>query len=104
MFKVAFADGNQMMEYDTRRAKIETTSVAAENSLLGYMETKQLLEQRLLSKTKYGLTLSQFIHTQCHQLSLPINKASLPKMHINRNMPRAVVYCPKCWGGLGSRT
>eukprot|EP00956_Cyclotella_meneghiniana_P045723 scaffold381631_cov66-Cyclotella_meneghiniana.AAC.1 len=37
-------------------------------------------------------------------MSVWVNRAFLPKMHINRNMPRAVVYGPKRWGGLGLNT
>ena len=79
-------DGNQREEFATRSTKVEHTCVAAENYRMNYTEAKQLLEQRLLAQTKYGLTLSQFDQNQCQKLSVRINRAFLPKMHINRNI------------------
>ena len=55
-------------------------------------------------QTRYGLTLSQFTKAQRERLSAQINKTFLPLMRINRHMPRAVVYGPIRWGGLGLNT
>lgn len=61
-------DANQMIEYESWTGKIEHMCIAAETSRLGYTEAKQMLEQRLLPQSKYGLRLSQFTQTQCQRM------------------------------------
>eukprot|EP00956_Cyclotella_meneghiniana_P033092 scaffold93176_cov89-Cyclotella_meneghiniana.AAC.1 len=97
-------DANQKVEYEERMGKIKKTCSAANSARLQYSEAKQLLERRLLMQTRYGLTLSQFTKAQCERMSAQINKTFLPLMRINRHMPRAVVYGPVRWGGLGLNT
>jgi hypothetical protein len=97
-------DASQEDEYVSRTKKIEHICNGAKSSRLTFKEAKQLLEQRLLMQTKYGLYLSQFTKKQCQPLTVLTNDTFLPKLHIHRKMKRAVVWGPISHGGLGLNT
>jgi hypothetical protein len=97
-------DGNQDQEYSERYAKVQHLCNGAQSCRLSYPEALQLLNQRLLMQLRYGLVLSQFTPKQCHPMSVLINVTFLPLLHVHRRMPRAVVWGPKCLGGLGLNT
>ena len=44
--------------------------------------------------------MTGFTENQCHAIHKPFVAALLPKMGLNQNMPRAVIYGPM---GLGGR-
>jgi hypothetical protein len=97
-------DASQRDEFENRKSKIFQICVGAQSSRLSFKEAKQLLEQRLLMQTKYGLHLSQFTEKQCKELTVRINATFLPKLHIHSKMKRAVVWGPRSLGGLGLNT
>jgi hypothetical protein len=97
-------DVNQTMELAERMDKIQHMCTAAQSSRLSYSEAHQLLHQRLLMQTRYGLVLSQFTPKQCHPMTVLINTTFLPLMRVHRRTPRAVVWGPVSLGGLGLNT
>jgi hypothetical protein len=97
-------DGNQKTEHSERLAKIQGICSGAQTTRLGYDESLQLLNQRLLMQTKYGLVLSQYTPKLAHPLSVLINQTFLPLLHVHRRMPRAVVWGPRALGGLELNT
>jgi hypothetical protein len=97
-------DANQVTEHTERLGKIQGICNGAQTTRLGYDESLQLLNQRLLMQTKYGLVLSQYTPKLAHPLSVLINETFLPLLHIHRRMPRAVVWGPKALGGLELNT
>ena len=52
----------------------------------------------------YSLALTQFTDKQCKKIATVIEKVILPKMGINRNIPKAVLYGPQEYGGLAFPT
>jgi hypothetical protein len=98
------ADGNQDTEYSERYARLQQLCASAQTSRLSYSEALQLLNQRLLMQLRYGLVLSQFAYKQCQQMTVLLNATFLPLLHVHRRMPRAIVWGPKCLGGLGLNT
>jgi hypothetical protein len=97
-------DANQVKELDERMKKIQQICTAAQSSRLSYAEAHQLLHQRLLMQTRYGLVLSQFTPKQCHPMMVLINGTFLPLMRVHQRTPRAVVWGPISLGGLGLNT
>jgi hypothetical protein len=97
-------NANQAIEFAERQVKVQDICQGAQSAFLSYEEALRLLNQRLLAQTKYGLHLSQFSRKQCHDLSVMINEAFLPLLHIHRKMKRLVVWGPKGLGGLGLNT
>ena len=67
---------------------------------LSEQETKQALFQRLLPKLDYSLQASYFTEKQCTTIDKAINAAFLPRLRINRNTKRDVIYGPGKYGGL----
>lgn len=47
-----------------------------------------------LSQINYCLPLTTFSLEQCHKIQSPVFQATLPRLGINRNFPRAVLYGP----------
>jgi hypothetical protein len=81
-------DANQVTEHSEHIAKIQGICSGAQTTRLGYDESLQLLNQRLLMQTKYGLVLSQYTPKLAHPLSVLINQTFLPLLHVHRRMPR----------------
>lgn len=54
----------------------------------------------LLPKLCYQPPLLSLTRNQCNKLMTPILQALLPKLHINRNMVRSIIYGPVILGGL----
>jgi hypothetical protein len=97
-------DANQTTKHAERLAKIQAICTGAQTTRLGYDESLQLLNRRLLMQTKYGLVLSQYTPKLAHPLSVLINETFLPLLHVHRRMPRAVVWGPRALGGLELNT
>ena len=59
-----------------------------------------LFQTRVLVAISYPLALASFTTKQCCRLSVILNNTMLPKLGINRNMKRTVVYSPRCLDGV----
>ena len=92
------------MDFEARLEKVSFICSGAQSTRLSYSEGLQLLNQRMLAQTKYGLHLSQFTPSQCQQLSVLTNETFLPILHIHRKMSRSVIWGPKGLGGLELNT
>jgi hypothetical protein len=97
-------DASQTVDFEARLEKVSFICNGAQSTRLSYSEGLQLLNQRMLAQTKYGLHLSQFTPSQCQQLSVLINETFLPILHIHRKMSRTVIWGPKGLGGLELNT
>jgi hypothetical protein len=52
-------------------------------------------------KLNYPIPFVSLTETQCRIIQAPILEAILPKLHLNRHTPRAVLFAGPCYGGLG---
>jgi hypothetical protein len=55
----------------------------------------------LRPKLKYPLSCTTLTATQCKMIQAPALAALLPKLHLNRHSPRAVIFGSSLYGGLG---
>jgi hypothetical protein len=55
----------------------------------------------LRPKFKYPLSCTTLTPTQCKMIQAPALAALLPKLHLNRHSPRAVIFGSSHYGGLG---
>jgi len=51
-------------------------------------------------KLNYSTPCVSLLETQCRHIQAPILEAILPKFHLNRHMPRAVLFAGPRYGGL----
>jgi hypothetical protein len=52
-------------------------------------------------KLNYPIPCVSLTETQCHHIQAPILEAILPKLHLNRHTPRAVLFAGPRYGGMG---
>ena len=97
-------DASQTDEHSNRLTKVTDICIRAQASRLSFKEARQLLNQRLLMQTKYGLHLSQFTEKQCHPMTVLINATFFPKLGLHSKMKRAIAYGPLAYGGLNLNT
>jgi len=93
-------DGNQQHQYKYVYDAIAEICNKITGAQLSEKETRQALLQRLLPKLDYGLHASYFTKPQCTDIDKVINASILPRLRINRNTPRAIIYGPRAYGGL----
>ena len=55
-------------------------------------------KEQWMASIKYCLPITRFTLDQCHQLSIPIEKALPPKLGFNRHIPKTVLYGPHKYG------
>jgi hypothetical protein len=78
------------MDYYTN---VSSSSFTAEEALLSYTS---YLRPRL----SYPLPCTSLTQTQCRHIQVPALAALLPKMHLNRHTPHAVLFGPMKYGRL----
>jgi hypothetical protein len=83
-------DASQEDGHLNRLAKVTEICNRAQASRLSFKEAGQLLNQRLLMQTKYGLHLSQFTDKQCHPMTVLINATFFPKLGLHSKMEHAL--------------
>ena len=59
-----------------------------------------ILKIRYYPAIRWCLPITTFTDKQCNTIQRPMINAALPKLGINRNMPRTVVFGPLRYGGL----
>jgi hypothetical protein len=84
-------DASQTVDFEARLEKVSFICSGAQSTRLSYSEGLQLLNQRMLAQTKYGLHLSQFSPSQCQQITVLTNETFLPILHLNRKISRTVI-------------
>ena len=92
-------DGSMMIEYKHREKQTKEFAQRLMNAPISHYDAYIIYECRYRSMIRYPLSLTHFTETQCHNLQRPVIAALLPKMGLNRNMPRAVIYGPMSLGG-----
>jgi hypothetical protein len=85
----------------TLREIVEDYSTAISTSKLTRAAALTSYVQHLLPKVRYRLPALTASQQDCERLSTPILMAVLPKLHINRNTSRSIIYGPVTLGGLG---
>jgi hypothetical protein len=93
-------DGNQKHQFKHVYDAIKDICNKIAGAQLSEKETRQALLQRLLPKLDYGLYASHFTKKQCEDIDKVINASFLPRLRINRNTARAIVFGPREYGGL----
>ena len=93
-------DGNMNMEYEFRTEQIKELSKKIFAAPINQWDAWLIYESRYRSIIRYPLPVTMFTRKQCDKIQKPFVNAILPKMGVNRNTPRAVIYGPKSMGGL----
>ncbi|EED89738.1 predicted protein [Thalassiosira pseudonana CCMP1335] len=94
-------DGNQTHQLKFVKDAMKEICGALVSAHITQKEALQAMYQRLLPKLDYALHLSHLSERACNDIDVIVNRALLPKLKVNRNMPRDVVYGPLRYGGLG---
>jgi hypothetical protein len=79
------------------QVKIALSSLPREAALLSY-------NVYLLPKLGYPLPAMSLSEEACYNIQSPTLLAVLPKLHLNRNIARSIVFGPTRYGGLSIRT
>ena len=93
-------DGTMKMEYDYRIRQMREFAQRMRNAPISHYDAYIVYECRYRAMIRYPLAVTQFSTDQCNNLQRPVIDAMLPKMGLNRKMPRVVVYGPMSLGGL----
>ena len=96
----AAADGNFKDEYDHRLLLCKTLAGRLKGAPLKTDEVHQVYYTRYKPSVCYCLPITTFTDIECNKIQSQFYKVALPKMGMNRNMPRAVIYGPRKFGGL----
>lgn len=73
-------------------------------SRLSRQEQLMSFIQYLIPKLRYQPPLLSLSKADCDKLMVPILKALLPKLHVNCNTARSIIFGPKEQGGLALQT
>ena len=93
-------DGNMLSELNFRRQQMREFGKKVHMAPLTHRDAWLIYESRYRSKIRYPLPVSLFTEKQCVSIQKPFIHALLPKMGLNRNTPRVIIYGPKSLGGL----
>ncbi len=85
---------NKAKDYQQR---IITSNLPREAALLSY-------NVYLIPKLGYSLPAMSLSEDTCYSIQAPTLNAVLPKLHLNRNMARSIVFGPIKYGGLSIKT
>ena len=94
-------DGNMNEEYKYRIEQIIGFTRRLNGAPLNHYDANIVYECRYRATVSYPLPVTAFSEKQCHSIQRPFMAALLPKMGLNRNMPRAIIYGPTELGGRG---
>ena len=92
-------DGTMKVEYRFREKQIKEFAHKLKHAPLSHYDAYVVYESRYRSMIRYPLAVTQFTIKQCNDLQRPVIDVLLPKMGLNRKMPRAVIYGPMALGG-----
>ena len=59
-----------------------------------------ILKMRYYPAIQWCLPITTFTNKECNSIQRPMINAALPKLGINRSMPRTVIFGPLRYGGL----
>lgn len=92
-------DGNMREEYKYRLEQAKTFTRKLINAPLSHYDAHVVYESRYRPMVSYPLSVTTFSSKQCNEIQKPFVAALLPKIGLNRNMPRVVIYGPMELGG-----
>ena len=93
-------DGNMNEEYNFRKSQIRDLSKKIQGAPINHWDAWMIYESRYRAIIRYPLPVTMFTMEQCHDIQKPFINALLPKLGLNRNTARVVIYGPKEYGGL----
>ena len=93
-------DGNFRQEYERRLQQSSNLGKLLYRSPLNTFESTVVYRMYYIPKINFPLSLTQFTKKQCEEIQKQFYKYALPKMGINRNTPRALIFGPSQLGGL----
>ena len=93
-------DGNMKTELKFRTKQMRELSKKIISAPINSWDAWIIYECRYRAIIRYPLPVTMFTSKQCDTIQKPFINAILPKMGMNRNTPRVVIYGPKVLGGL----
>ena len=91
--------GSMTKEYNYRLQQTKMLAKKLYNAPFSHQEAYQVYYTRYKPIVCYPLSVTLFNTNQCDQIQKPFIYHLLPKMGLNRHMPRAVLYGPRHLGG-----
>ena len=92
--------GDMSIEKDYRKEQLLSFCKKLYRSPLNTYDAHIAFQSRYIPKAKYPLPVTTFSPAQLNEIQKPSIQLLLPKLGLNRHMPRAVVYGPRVLGGL----
>jgi hypothetical protein len=93
-------DGNMNTEFAYRCKQIVAFSRKVFNAPINHWDAWLIYESRYRAMIRYPLPVTTFTNAQCIKIQRPFVNIILPKIGLNRNTPRAIIFGPKSLGGL----
>ena len=93
-------DGTMKEEFNFRKKQIRILGKKIYRAPLSHWDAWIIYESRYRAIARYPLPVTMFTKKECELIQKPFIHALLPKLGMNRNMPRVVIYGPKELGGL----
>ena len=91
--------GEMKQEYEYRKDQIEKLAHRLYTAPLSPSDAYTVYSTRYCPMIKYALPITTFSKTQLKNIQKRFIHLLLPKMGMNRNMPRAVIFGPRSKGG-----
>ena len=92
--------GNMIQEFEYRCKQADKYSVKLRNAPLNTLDSFMVYSGRYRPMIKYPLPVTLFNEDQCHTIQKKFIMELLPKIGLNRHMPRTLIYGPQKMGGL----
>ena len=93
-------DGTMKTEFKFRCKQVRTLGKRLYTAPLTHWDAWVIYESRYRAIARYPLPVTLFSRKECDTIQKPFMHALLPKLGLNRNMPRVIIYGPKSLGGL----
>ena len=94
-------DGNMNNEFKFRVKQIDNLAAKISRAPLSPKDMEIVYQSRYKAMIKYALPVTIFNDEQLQRIQSKFVFNYLPKVTVNRHMPRSVVYAPLTKGGLG---
>jgi hypothetical protein len=98
---MAAANGTYKQEFVSRLEKSKILAGKLKASPLNVAMSWQVYYCRWRPAITYCLPITTFTDIECNKIQSPFYTALLPKIGINRHMPRAILHAPSKLAGLG---
>ena len=92
--------GKMTIEMNFRKEQLLDFCKSLYKAPLSHYEAHVAYQSRYKSIAKYPFPITTFSSSQLDEIQKPSIRLLLPKLGLNRNMPRAVIFGPRALGGL----